>query len=170
MPDRDLLDRLLDHDAWTTGQVLDRAAALSPAQLDQDFDMGHRTFRATALHMLRNIEIWTDLMASRPVRPGPADDGPLAAWQARFAAAYADFAEVARASRAAGRLNTTYLDVLDRPPRAKTVAGTILHVATHNHMHRAELLHILERLGVPNLIEGDVLSWEQAQAEPPPSA
>lgn len=42
----DLLDRLLGHDAWTTHQLLRRAESLNEEQLDQDFDIGHRTVRA----------------------------------------------------------------------------------------------------------------------------
>ena len=45
-------------------------------------------------------------------------------------------------------------------PVQKSYAGTILHVITHDHMHRAEIRHMLQRLGVQGLIEGDVLSWE----------
>ncbi len=160
MSSLDLLDRLLEHDAWTTQRVLELAQALDDAQLDAEFDIGHRTWRATARHMVGNIEVWTDLMAERPVRAMPAGTQTLSVLQARFAAAYRDFAAVARAARDAGRLNALYLDVLDQPPRAKTLGGTILHVVTHNHMHRAELLHMLQRLGVNDLIEGDMLSWE----------
>lgn len=160
MSSLDLLDRLLEHDAWTTQRVLELAQALDDAQLDAEFDIGHRTWRATARHMVGNIEVWTDLMAERPVRAMPAGAQTLSVLQARFAAAYRDFAAVARAARDAGRLNALYLDVLDQPPRAKTLGGTILHVVTHNHMHRAELLHMLQRLGVNDLIEGDMLSWE----------
>ena len=40
-------------------------------------------------------------------------------------------------------------------------ACRIAHVLTHNHFHRAELLHMLARLGLPDLPEGDLLSWEQ---------
>lgn len=165
MSSLDLLDRLLEHDAWTTQRVLELAQALDDTQLDAEFDIGHRTWRATARHMVGNIEVWTDLMAERPVRAMPAGPQTLSVLQARFAAAYRDFAAVARAARDAGRLNALYLDVLDQPPRAKTLGGTILHVVTHNHMHRSELLHMLQRLGVNDLIEGDVLSWEaQARA------
>lgn len=165
MPSLDLLDRLLEHDAWTTQRVLELAQALDDTQLDAEFDIGHRTWRATARHMVGNIEVWTDLMAERPVRAMPAEPQTLSVLQARFAAAYRDFAAVARAARDAGRLNALYLDVLDQPPRAKTLGGTLLHVVTHNHMHRSELLHMLQRLGVNDLIEGDVLSWEaQARA------
>ena len=124
MSSLDLLDRLLEHDAWTTQRVLELAQALDDAQLDAEFDIGHRTWRATARHMVGNIEVWTDLMAERPVRAMPAGAQTLSVLQARFAAAYRDFAAVARAARDAGRLNALYLDVLDQPPRAKTLGGT----------------------------------------------
>jgi uncharacterized damage-inducible protein DinB len=151
---------LLGHDRWTTEQVLASAAGLSEAQLDQDFDLGHRTLRATLRHLIGNVETWTDLMAERPVRGGRAETPTLAALRAQYAAAAEDFAQVARELRAAGRLNALYTDVLDNPPAQKSVGGTILHVLTHNHQHRAELLHMLARLGVEGLVEGDVLSWE----------
>jgi uncharacterized damage-inducible protein DinB len=156
----DLLDRLLEHDAWTTRRVLDFAETLTDAQLDQDFDIGHRTVRETLQHLIGNLEVWTDLMAARPVRPTPTARPSLVGLRQRFDAAFSDFARVAREARDAQRLNDVYTDVLDQPPRQKSYAGTILHVITHDHMHRAEILHMLERLGVQGLIEGDVLGWE----------
>jgi len=160
----DLLDRLLEHDVWTTGRMLDLARPLTDAQLDRDFDVGHRTVRQTLLHMLRNIEVWTDLMLARPVRQHPDAQMPVAELRRRFDTALGDFARTARHAREAGRLNDVYVDVLDRPPRQKTYGGTILHVLTHDHLHRAEVLHMLERLGITGLIEGDVLSWEAARS------
>ncbi len=157
----DLLDRLLGHDAWTTHKVLAAAAGLTDAQLDQDFDLGHHTVRATLAHLIGNVEGWTDLMAERPVRPDPAGPQSVADFQQRYTAAAAKFGELAREQRDADLLDDTYLDVLDQPPRAKSFGGTLLHVLTHNHQHRAELLHLLQRLGVSDLVEGDVLSWEQ---------
>ena len=38
--------------------------------------------------------------------------------------------------------------------------GTITHVITHNMHHRGEVLHMLSRLGLTDLPEGDLLSWE----------
>jgi uncharacterized damage-inducible protein DinB len=55
--DLDLLDRLLEHDAWTTRRVFDLAAPLTDAQLDRNFDIGHRTVRETAGHIVRNVEV-----------------------------------------------------------------------------------------------------------------
>jgi len=161
--DLDLLDRLIEHDAWTTRRVLDLAAPLTDAELDRDFDIGHRTVRGTVVHVVRNIETWTDLMAGRAVRRGPEARTPIAELRRRFDDAFEDFARIGRQCRDAGALGDRYLDTLDRPPRSKSYAGTILHVLTHDHQHRAEILHMLQRLGVSDLIEGDVLSWETAR-------
>jgi uncharacterized damage-inducible protein DinB len=63
----DLLDRLIGHDAWTTRQLLLRCRPLSDEQLDQEFDIGHRTVRATLTHIIRNVEVWSQLMAGQHV-------------------------------------------------------------------------------------------------------
>jgi uncharacterized damage-inducible protein DinB len=99
-------------------------------------------------------------MAARPVRQTPEARRSVAELRRRFDAAFSDFAQVAREVRDARRLNDAYVDVLDQPPKHKSYASTILHIVTHDHMHRAEVLHMLQRLGVQGLIEGDVLSWE----------
>lgn len=43
----DLLDRLLEHDRWTTRQVLTICCTLTPDQLQQPFDVGHGAIKAT---------------------------------------------------------------------------------------------------------------------------
>jgi hypothetical protein len=45
----------------------------------------------------------------------------------------------------------------------RTLGGVIAHVITHSMHHRAQAMYIMDRLGVPDIIEGDVLGWE-AQA------
>jgi uncharacterized damage-inducible protein DinB len=160
MPTLDLLDRLLEHDAWTTRRVLGYVNSLPDKQLDQDFDIGQRTIRATLAHMIGNIEVWTDLLAAQPVCRLATGRQSASELGQRAELAYADFAQVARNLRDTHRLNELYVDVLDDPPQQKTYAGTILHVLTHDHLHRSEVLHMLQRLSVQSLIEGDVLSWE----------
>ena len=51
----DLLDRLLKHDRWATDQLLEVSRGLSDAQLDQAFDIGHRTLRETFAQ--RKVEV-----------------------------------------------------------------------------------------------------------------
>jgi uncharacterized damage-inducible protein DinB len=157
----DLLDRLLGHDAWTTGTLFDLAQELSDEQLDREFDLGQKTVRNTIEHIVRNIEGWTDLMNEQPVRPRPQVNWSLMELRRRYDLAVVDFENSAKRLRAENKLDDKYIDTLGQPPRAKSFGGTILHVLTHNHSHRTEILHMMERLGVKNLIEGDVLGWEE---------
>jgi uncharacterized damage-inducible protein DinB len=61
----ELIDRLLEHDRWATAQLLEACQGLTGAQLDQEFDIGHRTLRATLDHAFYNVEVWTRLMAGQ---------------------------------------------------------------------------------------------------------
>jgi len=160
----DLLDRLLEHDAWTTRQLLLCCRNLTDEQLDREFDIGQRTVRATLLHIIRNVEVWSDLMSGQPVR---ADQGvrlqgrSVAVLITRLDHATADLKRIARAVDQRGGWDELWVDRLDSPPVEKTYGGGIAHVITHSMHHRAQLLYMLHQLGVEGLPEGDVLSWEQ---------
>ena len=162
----DLLDRLLGHDEGTTTQLLLRCHALSAAQRQQQFDVGHQSLDETFTHMIANVRIWSDLMAGRSVRREPVTTESAAALLAQWQRHYGEFAALARQLAEEERWDDTYVDVLDEPPRRKSFGGTIGHVITHNMHHRSELLHIMARLGLGDLPEGDLLSWEST-ARPP---
>jgi uncharacterized damage-inducible protein DinB len=161
----DILDRLLAHDAWTTRQLLLRCRELDATALHEPFDLGHQTLSETLDHMIGNVRTWTDLMSGASI---PRDETAhpersvveLIAWHET---ASADFAALARRIRDEGRLDELWIDVLDDPPAAKSYGGAIAHVITHNMHHRAEVLHMLQRLGIQELPEGDVLSWEATE-------
>ena len=152
----DLLDRLLDHDHWATTQLLDRSRNLTDVQLDQKFDIGHRTVRETFAHMIFNVGFWTALMTEQPVEAQQGDRSlaALIDWHDRV---YETFATLARRFRDEQRLADTYIDHYDA---RKSFGGTILHVVLHNAEHRTEALHILERLGAPDLPEVDHGLWD----------
>ena len=152
----DLLDRLLEHDQWATAQLLDLSRNLTDAQLDQEFDIGHRTLRDTFEHVIFNIAFWTALMTEQPVDE-QRDDRSVTALIDRHERSYAAFASLARQFRDEQRLEDTYIDHYDA---RKSFGGTILHVVLHNAEHRTEALHILERLKVPDLPEVDHGLWD----------
>ncbi len=159
----DLLDRLLAHDVWSTRQLLLQARALTDQQLDQPFDIDSRTLRGCFLHMLENMEIWTDLLYERQPRNDEAQaalpvsiDGLLQ----RLSVAGRDLAAIARAVARENRWDAVFMDVLDDPPRQKTFGGAIGHVLTHDMHHRAQAMLMLEHLGLRDHIEGDLLTWE----------
>jgi uncharacterized damage-inducible protein DinB len=160
----DLLDRLLQHDAWTTAQFLVRCQELTVEQLDRRFDIGHGSVRATFEHIIFNMEVWSHLMAGH--EPLPADrEQSLPAFTHRLDRAALIPSGVARHVAARDGWDETWLDVLDDPPTRKTYGGAIAHVITHSMHHRAQLLWMLRQLGLQGLPEGDVFSWER-QAMP----
>lgn len=111
----DLLDRLLGHDAWTTRQLLLRCRELSDEELDREFDIGHRSARATLQHIVFNMEVWSDLMAGRPARTDRGTqprDRTVSALLARLDGAACRLAEVARAVSRRGAWDERWTDVL----------------------------------------------------------
>ena len=153
----DLIDRMLGHDRWTTERVLTMCQGLSDDQLDQEFDIGHRTIRTTFDHMLGAMELWTGLMSGQKRgRPEPTyasvDD-----MLTRHARSRDQFEKVVREVVASGRLDETFVDHYNIP---QSFGATILQVSWHNTLHRGEVLHILQRLGMRDLPDGDPQEWE----------
>ena len=150
----DVLDRLLDHDQWATAQLLETARDLTDAQLDQDFDIGHHTLRATFEHMIMNVDGWTAAFTEQE----PASAGTsMAELSERHARAYPAFAGAARHFRDAGRLEETFTDSYGGQ---MTFGGAVLMVILHNEGHRTEATHILARLGLAEVPEVDHGLWD----------
>jgi uncharacterized damage-inducible protein DinB len=162
----DLLDRLLGHDAATTRECLQLCQYLTDEEWDREFDIGWRTLRRTFVHVISNIEVWTDLMMERPISIISGQDSS-AELLVRFENAYAEFAGFARKIQDEGRMDDLWTDVLDNPPVQKSFGGAIGHVITHNMHHRAEITHIMNRLNVQNVPEGDLMGWDQQRRTHP---
>lgn len=172
----DLLDRLLGHDAWTTDLLLRRSAELGDEQLDRMFDIGRRTLRATLGHIVRNTDAWSALMQAgldaNASPPGsttlqshargarPVEHTTIDSLIELHLKASARLAHLARTVADRNAWDEVWLDTLDEPPSRKTYGGAIAHVITHSMHHRAQVLHMMRRLGLTDLPEGDVLSWE----------
>ncbi len=154
-----LLDRILQHDAWTTRQLLLRCVDCTDTQLDRAFDLGPGSLRAAFGHIIRNMEVWTDLMTGSPVR----GEGGLAVTDLldRLDRAATDLDQLAHEIESKGAWDERWTDTLDDPPTTKTYGGAIAHVITHSMHHRAQLLFMLRRSGIEGVPEGDVLSWEK---------
>jgi uncharacterized damage-inducible protein DinB len=154
----DLLDRLLAHDTWTTRQLLLACQPLSDELLDREFEIDHKSLRETFIHMVDNLETWTDLLHERPVQEKTGNSIPQL--MERLTLASLEFSKLAHQISREDRFDDFFLDSLDKPPRLKTFGGTIGHVITHNMHHRAHIMFLMERVGLKDHIEGDLLGWE----------
>src|SRR5687767_3458719 len=90
----DLLDRLLAHDSWTTHQLLLACQALPDDLLDKEFDIDQRSLRKTFVHIIENMEVWTDLLGERPVQNRTGNS--VSELLARLNTISRDFANIAR--------------------------------------------------------------------------
>ena len=133
----DIIDRLLAHDTWTTRQLLLACQSLPDTALDQEFDIDHRSLRQTFVHIIGNMEVWTDLLDQRPVQS--LQGNTLPELLVRLDRVSPDFAELTRRVVQERRADDHFLDVLDQPLRRKTFGGAIGHVLTHSMHHRAHL-------------------------------
>lgn len=163
----DLLDRLLQHDAWTTQQLLELCVDLNDEQLDREFDIGHRTIRATLDHIIHNMEVWSALMVGAEFPRAAETSVPAMAGRLKMAASRLE--AIGRQIAQRNGWDETWTDTLDDPPREKSFGTAIAHVVTHSMHHRSQLLYLLRLTGVESLPEGDVFSWEaatQSQVKP----
>jgi uncharacterized damage-inducible protein DinB len=153
----DLLDCMLGHDQWATTQLVEASRDLTDALLDQPFDIGHVTLRATLDHMFSAIGFWTGWMIEQPVTAEREGHPSVPELIDRYERDSATFATVARRVRDEQRLGDTFTD---HEGRRKSFGATIVHVMYHNAQHRSDARHILERLDVPDLWDYDPQEWE----------
>jgi uncharacterized damage-inducible protein DinB len=156
-----LLDRFLGHNAATIQHLVELSRSLTDAQLDQQFDIGLRTPRATIDHIVDCMEWWTDLMngqAQRTFEQLGTDPMTLEGMQKRLEIVAVQFADVARQKQATGQLDETWSTRLDQP-KAFSYGTTIVHVITHSAHHRAQLMYMLRSLGVQNVPDANALNW-----------
>jgi uncharacterized damage-inducible protein DinB len=142
--------------------VLEICRSLSDEQLDQELGIDHGTVRASLVHLVEAVEMWTDLMAGQPIRwqTTASDSQPsIESLTRRYEQASADFAAQARRLQADGRLDEMFVDTWQN--RRKAFGAGIVHVITHSMAHRTHVLAMLDRLGLPDLPEGDALGWER---------
>ncbi len=156
----DLLERMVGHDRWATTQLLELCSTLTDEQLDQEFDLGHRTLRETLDHMIYVIDFWTGWMTGRPVdhdRTTQQYDRSIAALIDRHERYHPNFAAFARGVRDEQRLDDTFVD---HYAVRQSLGATIIQLLHHNAQHRSEVRHMLERLGVAELWDYDPQEWE----------
>lgn len=156
----DAIERLLEHDRWATGRLLELSRGLTDEHLDRQFDIGHRTLRATYEHLIFIVEFWTRLARGRSIEEFDRADATIDGLSRRHERVYDDFAALARQMRDEGRLDDTFVDHWGE---RMTFGGVIMHVILHNAEHRTEAVHILHRLdapGLPEEVEVDHGLWD----------
>lgn len=164
----DMLDRLFGHDRWMTHHYLTLCKDLTDEQWDEEFDIGVRTLRVTFDHIIDSVGYWLGWMQGSPI----SRERALSTYDELMEhhhAGYDRFEAFAREIIASGRLDETFEDGWKV---RHSYGASILHVILHGQTHRTEILHMLHRLGLADLPEGDPQEWEwdlREQGKLPPA-
>ena len=156
----DILERLMQHDDWGTISLLELSQKLTDDQLDQEFDIGHRSLRATLEHIVYNTEFWTSVMNGQVTTYRQRCDSSVNDLIQRHRITYSTFQTFARNVHDEQRLDETFID---HHGGQMTFGGAIVHVILHSAEHRTEAVHILQRLDgpdVPDTVEVDHGLWD----------
>ncbi|HQY31072.1 MAG TPA: DinB family protein [Thermomicrobiales bacterium] len=153
----DLLERMLGHDYWATGLVLNHAQALTPEQLQQEFDIGLGSVQLTLTHQVNVIHFWSEAMLGRLIRQDKRERKPIPDLIRLHDRYPPIFGAIALLMQADSRLDEQFTDVHGNQ---QSMGGTILQLMGHNTQHRSEVRHMLVRLGVRDVWDGDPQEWE----------
>lgn len=159
-----IVDRLVGHDCWTTRQLLLRCRELSDDALSRQFDIGDRSLMGTFEHLISCMESHVDLLLGRRTHENYLetkelrDDESIDGMLVRLVVVSKDFAELTAKVELEGRAD----DMCSQPDSTKKwpLGSVIAHILTHSMHHRAQIMYMLEQLGIEDVIEGDALGWE----------
>jgi hypothetical protein len=167
----DLSDRLIEHDLWLTRRLLEKASALTNAQLDAPlpqpenplpFETSHKTLRDLLNRLVITKEWWMDAIHGRPIPDQP--DRTVAGMLERLNASFGEFNALVRRVRDENLWDTDFVDLLCEPPETFTYGGMIAHVITFSANRRVSTIRVLQQAGITDLGYGDPIEWERALA------
>ena len=152
----DLLEILLAHDQWATGQILSSAEKLTTEQFHQRFDIGPGSLHDTITHMLGAMRAWTQVLAGQTPSPRLEQDGR------RSVPELSSLLETCAREFSAAAHRGPLDEIVTRVREGKTYRFSrgiiVTHVATHGMHHRAQCLNMLRQLGSP-LPPSSVAEW-----------
>lgn len=161
-----LFEPLAGHNLWATRVLVDDARRLTEDQFHRRFEIGPGSIHDTLRHIIGAMRRWADRIGGRAVRPSIEDEDPrYAARELRVLldGAGNDLNGVAAEIDARQGWHETLEFVM--PDGSKTYRFTrvaaMSHVLTHGMHHRAQVLNMRRRLGLPALgLDLDVVEWE----------
>lgn len=160
-----LILRMVEHHVWLIGQMVDRAAKLTDAQLDSPIQMNVEgldddpSLRSELSRLIGQMAMWNQVLASRDYDWAVEKSESIDSMRARLAEAGPAFVDEVRSVVSENRLDETFIDAHCDPPEVFTYGGLVAHVLTFAAHRRILALGALASAGITDLGSGDPRDW-----------
>jgi AraC family transcriptional regulator len=163
----DLTDRMIEHDTWAASRLIDEAAHLSEAELDEPvplepapyvFGREERSIRSMLNRLVFTKEMWTAAITGRVFVE--SDDVSLTGMRARLERAGDEFAGLVRDIRDRSAWNTAFVDATCEPPESFTFGGAVAHVLVLDAYRHQTIAGALRARG-REVSWPDPIAWER---------
>ncbi|MGC4110978.1 MAG: AraC family transcriptional regulator [Nocardioides sp.] len=169
LPSRDkvnqmeLLEKMVDHHVWLTGEMVRVAGQLNDEQLDETIglavDEDQQTVRSLLSRLIGQMGMWNAAMASRDYDWSVEEQESLSSMRERLGVEGSQYVAHVREVCADGRLDDTFVDALCEPAEVFTYGGMIAHVLTFAAHRRTLVVLALDHHGLGELGWGDPMRW-----------
>ena len=161
----DLLVRMVEHHVWLVGELVDHAAQLDDAKLDEPIVISVEgvdddpTMRRLLSRLIGQMDMWNQVMHDRPYDWQMEQQESIESMRSRLATAGDQFLAEVRRVVGEGRLDETFVDAHCSPPEIFTYGGMIAHVLTFAAHRRTLVVGALYSAGIRDLGYGDPRKW-----------
>lgn len=160
----DVLERMVDHHLWLTGEIVERTGHLDDDVLDRPIELSVEgidadpTLRSLADRLVGQLEMWVTAVTGGDAVPAQGDV-TTAGLQRRLAAVVPDFRRQVLGPVSDGRAEETFVDAVCTPPHTFTYGGVLAHVLTFSAVRRTLAVGALETAGIDDLGSGDPMTF-----------
>jgi len=159
----DLLTSMVEHHIWLTGEMVERAARLGDAQLDEPIEVSvdddHQTIRSLLSRLVGQMGMWNAAMANRAYDWSVEEHESVDSLRSRLAEEGTSYLSHIRDVVEEGRLDDTFVDALCEPAEVFTYGGMVAHVLTFAAHRRCLVVMALATHGIDELGWGDPMRW-----------
>jgi AraC family transcriptional regulator len=160
----DLLEKIVEHHIWLTGELVRVAGNLGDDDLDaplvvEDDPEESQTIRTILSRLVGQMGMWNAAMATRDYDWSVEDHESLTSMRRRLGIEGPRYLAHVREVCDQGRLDDTFVDALCEQASVFTYGGMVAHVLTFAAYRRTVVVLALARLGHDELGWGDPMRW-----------
>jgi AraC-like DNA-binding protein len=160
----DLLEKMVEHHIWLTGELIRVAGNLTEAELDapvivEDEPDEAQTIRSILSRLVGQMGMWNAAMATRDYDWSVEDHESLTSMRRRLGIEGPRYLAHVREVCDQGRLDDTFVDAVCAQAAVFTYGGMVAHVVTFAAYRRTVVVLALTRLGHDELGWGDPMRW-----------